>query len=84
MRRLDRLATVAMAMLRLSYLLLVLAAVAGSAVTISCGSSPPRDINFGTEAGADFVPPAPDLGSGDAGQSSDTGVDAGTGTGGDI
>jgi hypothetical protein len=71
-------------MVRLSYLLLVLAVVAGSTVAISCGSSPPRDQNFGTEAGADFVPPAPDLGSGDAGQDADAGADAGTVVGGDV
>jgi hypothetical protein len=73
-----------MAMLRLSYLLLVLAVVAGSTVAISCGSSPPRDINFGSEAGADFIPPQPDMGSGDAGQSADAGTDVGDDVGGDI
>jgi hypothetical protein len=75
-------------MLRVGCALLVLAAVAGSTVTISCSSSPPRDQNFGTEAGADFIPPPPDLGTSDAGQGGatdggDDGADGGTDVGGD-
>ncbi len=40
------------------------AAIAGAAA-FGCSSTPPRDINFGTDLGADFRAPVVDAGGGD-------------------
>ena len=73
-------------MVRFAWLLWLLAAVAGSTVSLSCGSSPPVDQNFGTEAGADFTPPDTgiDTGAVDGGNAADAGTDTGADSGGDV
>jgi hypothetical protein len=55
-------------MTRVGHALLTL--VGGACLALGCSGATPRDQNFNTDAGADFVPPPPSF---------DTGVDTATG-----
>ena len=59
-----------------------MSAVALTLAMSACGSTPPRDINYGSDLGADFRPPVVDASTDAAPTGGTTGTGGGTGTGG--